>query len=70
MKTVTVTALQKHPYDGIDREVGDVYECDEQFLPAMEIYGNVKRIDSQTLPAEQEEEKPKRYKRRDMRAEE
>lgn len=60
--TVTVRSIQRHEYGGITRQVGDLYECEQRFVVALEAVRAIEIV--------KEAEQPKRkYHRRDMQAE-
>jgi hypothetical protein len=61
-----VRAIQKHPYYGIEREVGEEYDMDEKDVLIMTQYGNIVPLEVQRRDIQSN--KPKKYQRRDMKA--
>ncbi len=71
-----VRTLQSHPYAGITREPGDIYEMEDKFVEVMTTVGCVTTVIETTRLAgpsnpttrDMTPEKPaKNYKRRDVR---
>lgn len=63
-----VKALQQVFYDGRDREIGEEFETlDDMHAKVLMIAGRVETVTMQPQPEKQE--KRRRYKTRDMRAE-
>jgi len=63
-----VRSIKSHPYDGTVRPVGEVYEMDEKHVEIMMIAGNIEPAAS-VETREMKSEGIKKYRRRDMKAE-
>ena len=63
-----VKVLKEHPYAGVLKTVGEVYEMEDGFVQIMEAYGNVKAIEPPVLNRRDvQSDTSKKYKRRDMK---
>lgn len=64
-----VRAIKKHPYRGIERNIGDEYEMDDVDLQVMEAYGNIMQPMNPTTAREYQRAAVKKYKTRVLKAE-
>lgn len=66
-----VKTIQTHTYAGTPRAIGDEYDMEDKFYPPMSAMGHVVRIeDSGVSTRDLGADQPKKYKRRDLKAEE
>jgi len=63
-----VRSIKPHPYDGASRPVGEVYEMKDEYVEIMMIAGNVEPV-ANVETREMKSEGSKKYRRRDMKAE-
>jgi hypothetical protein len=65
-----VEVLNSHPYAGIQRAVGEIYEMEDRFVKVMQTMGQIRPLVDEDLQSrDMNSSKPgKAYKRRDMKA--
>lgn len=65
-RILRVKTLKEHVYDGKVRQVYEEYEMEDRFFLAMSLTGNVIKMEDRQMSPNAS----KRYRRRDLRAEE
>ncbi len=63
-----VRTLRQHPYAGVDRSVGEIYEMEDKFVDVMTTVGCVVAVPEIETTDMQTEKPRKNYKRRDIKA--